>query len=235
MDNKKFFDNIRKDYPLTNTNVNGFDRIVSEGENRNIPLPYLSYILATAWHETASTMQPIAEYGKGKGRKYGAVGKYGQVPYGRGYVQLTWDMNYEKADKELGLNGKLLKNFDLALDPEYAIPILFVGMEKGWFTGKKLSDYIDLIDESDSEDRKEYSDSRRIINGTDRASMIANHAINFEHALRGAGYGLKQSEKPVETIPEVPSAPVPSVPKRSVWARVAEIIINLISAILRGK
>lgn len=235
MNLKIFFDNIRKDYTLTNTNVSGFDKIITEGENRNVPLPYLAYILATTWHETASTMQPIAEYGKGKGRKYGVTGKYGQIPYGRGYVQLTWDRNYELADKELNLDGKLLKNFDLALDPEYAIPILFTGMEKGWFTTKKLSDYIDLVDESDVEDAREFREARRIINGTDRAAMIANHAINFEHALRAAEYGLKQPEKPVETIPEVPSTEVPETPKRSVWARMAEIIINLILSIVRSK
>ena len=55
-------------------------------------------------------MQPIAEYGKGKGRKYGVPGRNrGQVAYGRGYVQLTWDDNYERADKEIGAGGRQLR------------------------------------------------------------------------------------------------------------------------------
>lgn len=186
-----FYDVIRKTMTLTNENVRGFDLIVTEAENRKVPLHELAYILATTWHETAARMQPIAEYGKGRGRKYGKKGKYGQVPYGRGYVQLTWDFNYEKADKELKLGGKLLRNFDLALNPTYAIPILFTGMQQGWFTGKKLKDFIDNIDEPDAEDQKEYEDARKIINGTDKKVLIARYALIFERALKTAKYGTK--------------------------------------------
>ncbi|MFC0246147.1 hypothetical protein ACFOLL_16280 [Falsochrobactrum ovis] len=35
-------------------------------------------------------------------------------------------------------------NPKLLLEPEYAAPILIVGMKEGWFTSKKLSDYIPL-------------------------------------------------------------------------------------------
>ena len=50
-------------------------------------------------------MMPIAEYGKGEGHEYGEpCPQYdNQVAYGRGYVQLTWDYNYEKADSECAL------------------------------------------------------------------------------------------------------------------------------------
>ncbi|MFH7264110.1 hypothetical protein ACHWGJ_29120, partial [Klebsiella pneumoniae] len=64
-------------------------------------------------------MQPVTEIGRGGGKPYGKPGKHGgQVPYGRGDVQLMWDGNYETADDELGLKGALLANFDLALDTE---------------------------------------------------------------------------------------------------------------------
>ncbi len=84
-------------------------------------------------------MQPIEEIGKGKGRTYGPTGFWG-----RGYVQLTWETNYAKATKrlrELGLidaDVDFVKTPDLVMKPEYALPILFVGMNEGWFTGRKL-------------------------------------------------------------------------------------------------
>jgi putative chitinase len=57
---------------------------------------WLAYALATTYHETDQHMQPINEYGKGRGRPYGkADPTTGQVYYGRGFVQLTWERNYE--------------------------------------------------------------------------------------------------------------------------------------------
>lgn len=50
-------------------------------------------------------------------------------------------------------------------------------MKEGWFTGRKLSDYI-------SGNKKDYVNARRIINGMDKAQKIANEAVIFERALR---------------------------------------------------
>jgi hypothetical protein len=145
----------------------------------------LAYILSTSWHETAATMMPIAEYGKGEGHDYGEpCPQYGnQVAYGRGYVQLTWDYNYEKADDKCSLNGALLGDFDLALDPVVASQIIFRGMLEGWFTGKKLGDYV-------NEGETDYVNARRVVNGTDKAEMLAGYAEDFEQALRDADYGV---------------------------------------------
>jgi predicted chitinase len=119
-------------------------------------------------------MQPIAEYGKGKGRPYGNPGRNGgQAPYGRGYVQLTWDENYEKADKELRLNGALIADYDKAMEPSIAAAIMVRGMQEGWFTGKKLSNYLP----------GDYINARRVINGVDKSAMIAGYARAFEKAL----------------------------------------------------
>lgn len=203
MNLKIFYDEIRNHFNLTEQNVKGFDYILNYAETKANPhLDELAYILATTWHETASTMHPIAEYGKGKGRKYGKPGKYGQVPYGRGYVQLTWDFNYERADKELGLNGALLRNFDLAMNPEIAVQILFVGMNEGWFTGKKLDDYLDNIDEDDKEDLREFANARHIINGVDKQVLIGQEAIIFEHALRKSGYGELKNDPVIDNPKE---------------------------------
>lgn len=146
------------------------------------PIGWMAYGLATAWHE--ARMKPIEEWGKGKGRPYGKPGKYGQSQHGRGLVQLTWDANYERADKELNLGGRLLKNFNLALQPEIAANILVRGMEEGWFTGKKLGDYI-----SDRGTPEGFKAARRIINGTDKQDLIADLAEQFRDALDAGGWG----------------------------------------------
>jgi hypothetical protein len=145
------------------------------------PIGWLAYGLGTAWHE--AKLKPIAEIGKGKGRPYGAAGKYGQAQYGRGLVQITWDRNYEWADKTLGLNGSLLANFDRALEPAIATAILVKGMETGAFTGKKLADYI-----KDRGTPDQFANARRIINGSDRAAMIAGYAEAFQDALTKGGW-----------------------------------------------
>jgi hypothetical protein len=100
-------------------------------------LRWLAYPLATALHETASTMLPIAEYGKGQGMEYGKVDpETGQVYYGRGFVQCTWRDNYRRADEKLNLaqfNLSCEWDADLQLDAEIAAATMFRGMIEGWF------------------------------------------------------------------------------------------------------
>jgi hypothetical protein len=132
---------------------------------------WLAYALGTAHHETDRTFGPIREYGRGKGKKYHPY-------YGRGLVQLTWKYNYEKMSKRLGIPG-LSENPDLALEVKNAIPIMFVGMEEGIFTGKKLSDFF-------SKSTENWVQARRIINGLDRAHLIADYAKQYYGAI-GAG------------------------------------------------
>lgn len=142
----------------------------------------LAYGLATAWHEARLT--PIAEIGKGKSKSYGKPGKYGQAPYGRGLVQITWDANYEWADEictKAGLiqKGDILKDFDLAMRPDIATLILVKGMETGAFTGKRVTDYI-----GDYGTVEGFRQARRVINGMDRAGDIAAYAVMFQQALK---------------------------------------------------
>lgn len=184
-----FFDHLR------NTNILGPALIQNEVDGCNILLDamgnaywgrgWAAYGLATAYHETAGTMQPIREYGRGKGKAYGKPQKYSQAAYGRGYVQLTWDKNYEVADEALGLGGKLLANFDLALVPSIASRILVRGMQDGWFTGKKLGDYmpIDAIGDAGA-----FKKCRPIVNGNDRDTLIANDAVVFSAALEAGAW-----------------------------------------------
>lgn len=213
MDRAKFFDVVRKAFgPLNQQQVQGFEFLIDEGIAFKAQTNQLAYVLSTAWVETAYTMQPIAEYGKGKNRPYGVPTKYGkQVAYGRGYVQLTWDYNYEKADKALVLNGALLKNFDLALNPEIAKRIIFEGMWGGWFTGLPLPKYID-----EKKALKDYVNARRVVNGTDRAQEMAGYAMTFENALRTANYSTiitTPAPQPTPPAPK-PTEPVVVPPKQ---------------------
>ena len=175
---------------LSQQQVDGIEALLAATEG--LPITHRAYLLATAKHETADTMQPIAEYGKGKGKPYGKPGRYGQAQYGRGYVQLTWDDNYARADKALGLNGALLKDFNLAMQPTIAANILVRGCSEGWFTGKKLADYLP----------GDYRGARRVVNGLDKADLIAGYAREFEAALR------MLAEMPAQK-PVAPLAPKP--------------------------
>jgi len=183
-----------------------------------------AYVLATAYHETAHTMKPVREYG---GEKYLKSKKY--YPYvGMGYVQLTWDYNYKKASDKLGVD--FLKNPKLLLESKYAAPIIVVGMVEGWFTGKKLSDYITL-------NTSDFTSARKIVNGLDKAELIADYAKQYDKLLKDIGYGEQMPvilpSSPVQPLPDDPGVPVPENPKPSIKPNVSilevlRLILNLI-------
>lgn len=167
---------------LTQSQVDGHTAILDgmAADRRLVDPRHAAYMLATTLHETDRTMQPIREYGRGRGKRYGAKGPHGgQVAYGRGYVQLTWPDNYARADAELQLGGALIADYDLAMDPGVAYLILSRGMLEGWFTGRRLRHYIDG-------DKCDHLNARRVINGTDRAAEIAAIARHFEAILLAA-------------------------------------------------
>ncbi len=151
-------------------------------ENELSEVKQIAYVLATAYHES-NRFKAKEEYRKGHGRKYGQ-----RVPiwnsksdafYGRGWVQLTWLGNYGQFTARLSaLRGE---EVDLINHPEIILEndeinayITVVGMKEGLFTGKKLSDYVG----------DDYVGARRVVNGTDKAGLIAGYAEKFEEALR---------------------------------------------------
>lgn len=177
----KFYEVVRKiTGPLDQTQVEIIEALLKSAAHWSVG--WMAYGLATAWHE--ARLKPIEEYGKGKGKKYGAVNSTGKAPYGRGLVQLTWHDNYVRADTELGLSGALAKDYSLALRPDIAVSILVRGMEKGWFTGKSLGTYIT----PGLGTHAEFKDARRIINGTDKDDLIAGYADKFKDALLAGGW-----------------------------------------------
>lgn len=131
----------------------------------------MAYALATVKHETAETYKPIEEYGKGKGKMYGKPKANGNAYYGRGYVQLTWDFNYKKMGEILDV--PLYEHPELALQADIAFKILEYGMFNGTFTGKKMGMYFD------EEGKCDFLHARKIINGMDRAELIADYANKF--------------------------------------------------------
>ncbi|MFC4624245.1 hypothetical protein ACFO1V_03215 [Daeguia caeni] len=170
--------------------------LIEVGAKHGLLRNEMAYVLATAYHETAHTMKPVREYG---GEAYLKKKKY--YPYvGMGYVQLTWRENYEKASRKLGVD--FVSNPKLLLEPKYSAEIIVVGMRDGWFTGKKLSDYITL-------QKSDFKNARRIVNGTDKADLIAKYARQYDASLLAEGYGVDQ----MVSAPEAEIVPPPEPEK----------------------
>jgi hypothetical protein len=224
MDNAKFFASIRASgifgATLSQSEADGTEAIINAYEAAGLTDErWLAYMLATAFHETAATMRPIEEYGKGAGRPYGLpTGPYKQRYFGRGYVQITWEANYKKAQDKLGI--PLHSHPELALEPKHAAGIMIRGMTEGWFTGKKLSDYNVTLLTAPPKHSFDYVGARRIINGTDKASLIAGYAQKFEAAIK-AGGGLK----PIPVLPHpIDAPPAPSPEQPNFWTALLSIL-----------
>lgn len=185
----KFYTSIRRKVNLTTMNVMGMDRVIAYGLSRRNNINEFAYIIASAWWESAQTMHPVKEaYWMSEAWRKRNLRYYPY--YGRGLIQITWERNYRKMGTELGVGNRFVVNPDLMLEWEYALPALYVGMEKGLYTGKAVDDYIDDLDESDTEDLREYKNARRVVNGTDQAAAIASLALTFEKGLKAGGYSI---------------------------------------------
>lgn len=167
---------------LTTSQVQALNFLVEECDKAGMTYPETAYSLATVYHETGlvqsgvlvRTMQPIKEGGS---PSYLRAKPY--WPYiGYGYVQLTWPDNYKRIGKLIGID--LFNKPERALEPKVAATILTQGMLNGWFTGvgfrrkRPVSRY----------NKAQYIAARNIINGTDKAELIAGYALIFEQALR---------------------------------------------------
>lgn len=209
LNRKALFDELRKTLfrgGLKQSQVEGLTVILDVREQsfrERTPITQLAVCLATAYHETATTMLPIKEYGGPEylrmnydvtGRNPERAKRMGNfrpgdgVKYcGRGLVQLTWFVNYAKATKrlrELNLipaDVDFIVTPDKVMEPRIAAMIMFLGMEEGWFTGKTLDQLVDP--DIDGDEHADAVRSRAIINGSDRAEKIAGHADHFLNAL----------------------------------------------------
>lgn len=196
---KFFFDQVRLtlfDGRLNPTQVVGLTAVLDKWERESPEADdrWLAYMLGTAHHETGRTMQPVREtfattdaqaitrlnnaFNAGKlsfvKKPYWQLDGDGKSWLGRGLVQITHKDNYVRL-------GKLCK-VDLTTDPtvamqmEVALQIMFIGMREGAFSGKKLSQFFHGETEN-------WSSARKIINGLERADLVASHAKKYYAAI----------------------------------------------------
>lgn len=222
---------------LSQSAVDGCDAILDAWETYGDgDANKLAYVLATAFHETGATMAPVVEnlnysaaglrstfpsyftaaqatayarqpekianraYANRIGNGSEASGD-GWRHRGRGYAQLTGRANYADWAKRTGLD--LIGNPDLARDPLVAARILVQGSMLGTFTGKKLGDYI-------GGSKVDFTNARRVINGTDKAAVIAGYAESFAAAIRAATKAIPTPEPAPKPAP-LPTAPDPAI------------------------
>ena len=213
---------------LSAKQVEGVEAILDEAARRGTSLLHLAAILAESYHETGGQMQPVSEnlnysaqrltqvwpkrfptlsaakpYANNPQRLANKVygGRLGNVDpndgwlfRGRGLAQITGRENYAK----FGIAGVP----DDASKMSVAVRILFDGMEKGMFTGKKLADYDFLVTTNPAVPGYRYYASRSIINSDMQANggKIEKYGKAFEEALRAAGYAPQNTTpKPIET------------------------------------
>jgi hypothetical protein len=230
-----------------------------EADSLITDLRHVAYMLATSKHETAHTFRPIHEHGSrsyfisrygsqtSTGKRLGNdTPEEGATYAGRGQVQLTGEYNYEVAEQDMRkfypdvvarFEARTGKKFDLtvgdqpnderdpdnAMDAEIAYCIMSNGMRMGRFTGKKLTDYI-------AGATCDYVHARAIINGLDRASLIAGYAMKFEKILRAstvpdavAASGLESSS----TVAPAELAADTAAPQQAVESGASAAQINL--------
>ncbi|MCE1245620.1 MAG: hypothetical protein LWY06_03130 [Firmicutes bacterium] len=133
----------------------------------------IAYMMATIQWETDATFQPVREaYWRSEEWRKNKLRYYPY--YGRGYVQLTWESNYRKYSKILGID--LIAEPDLAMKQENALFILVHGFKNGVFTGYCIEDFINSTE-------TDYAGCRKCINGVDRKDEIANLAVDWESKI----------------------------------------------------
>lgn len=186
---KEFYDYLRSKFGgLTQSQVDGLETLLAT--LKGLPLSWQAYALATAWHETAKTMQPVREAfnlsdaWRKKNLRY--------YPwYGRGYVQITWEKNYKWLDAACAANGmtkpgEILANPDLAMRPDVAAFALREGLIQGRYDaqGKKMKD---RLPSKGVATKAQYINARYLVNIQDKADLVEDYAQVFEKGLRNAG------------------------------------------------
>ena len=183
-----WFDEYRVQFgSMSQSQVDGMNFLIANMENdqeaayTNLTVyqRQMAYLWATVKHEVANTYMPITEYGNTYCVNYSGGCTY----KGRGYVQLTHDWNYTNmtphVNSILGINVDLYANPELALDPDIAYTVMSYGSFNGVFTGRSIGQYI-------YSGTTDYWNARRVINGTDKASLIQGYAQKFQTIMEAS-------------------------------------------------
>lgn len=228
-----FFAYVRKSPfggKLSQSQVDGMTAILDEWEKRRLSdIRWLAYMLATAFHETGARMQPVREtfatsdaqaiarldkaYAAGKlpqvSKPYWRPNAAGLAYFGRGLPQITHEANYAKFG--------IAKTPNDALKMPVAVRIMFDGMINAKFTKYRLSDFFNsTIDDPIG--------ARRIVNGQDKAKLIAGYHNSFLSALNAAKEtyiddGRKEDYIAPDVKPEdAKPDDVPVAQSKSLWA-----------------
>jgi putative chitinase len=209
MNRNTFLDSVKKSLfkgSFSSGQLSGLTGILDEYDRTKIDSRWVSYMLATAYHETGRAMQPILE-----NLNYSEEGLRAKFPK---YFNETMAHLYEHKPEKIAnrayadrmgngseksgdgwkyrgrgfvqLTGKdNYKQYGIELNPDKALTVpvatqvMFNGMIAGVFTGARLSRYFDA-------DTTDWVNARKIINGLDRADDIAGYAKNFYAAIKSA-------------------------------------------------
>jgi predicted chitinase len=168
--------------------------IVRECRRQGLTLnSQIAYVLATTEHETANTFKPVKEAFFLGSRADAFRRRLRYFPYfGRGYVQLTHRINYQKYSRILGID--LVGNPDRALEAKNALFILVHGCRTGFFTGKPLGRYVNAS-------QTDFINARRVINGLDRAAHISSLARNWQARIGSLEAIASESVSSLDSYP----------------------------------
>ncbi len=141
---------------------------------------------------------------------------------GRGGVQITGRENYRRMGTILKL--PLESKPDLALDPKVSSRILIEGLLrgvslKGDFTGVALEDFF-------NGSRDDAIGARRIVNGTDRAKLIAGYHDAFLEDIKRAMAAARKGTKTTAVQP----ARVPPATDETSWGGVVQAVGGVAAA-----
>lgn len=166
--------------------VDAINAIFNECEKEGVTdLRQIAYIFGTIYHETAATMLPIEEIGKGHNKTYGYKVKYDGskytepdiIYYGRGFTQNTWYDVYLKLTKNNKNGWDFLNHPELLLQTEPSAWATVFGMKIGLYTGKRLSDYF-------NDKITDWFNGRKIINRLDKAQLVSDISNKFYMSLK---------------------------------------------------
>lgn len=207
---------------LTKSQVSGMETLLDawsrEGTDDD---RHLAYVLATVFHETGGRMVPVRETFATSDaqaiRRLDAAMAAGRLPqvrspywragwFGRGPVQVTHETNYRKVGQALGVD--LIANPGLLLDPVVGARSVVVGMVRGLFVPRQT------LAKHFSETTDDPEGARRIVNGTDKASLIAGYHRAFLDSIKAARVaGEQEAGVSAGVLPERMAPPAePHVP-----------------------
>lgn len=200
---QQFFDSVRVSIfngTLTQGVVDSLNAILNSCVKNGVTKDeQVAYILATARHESYNKdanpqWLPVREgwvnsnsaaikyvtslYNAKKiSKNYALPNAKGLSYYGRGFAQTTFEANYLKMGKRLGID--LVNNPDLAMDRKISADLLVIGSKEGLYTGVGLSRYF-------NDKGNDPIGARAIINGKDAAERIKGFYDKFLVAIKSS-------------------------------------------------